>query len=238
MPMLGVHKAMQLLGIHRMSDLKPEFYRYCRSKGAAFGHSARSRNAVKAWGQTKAFLDKFTDYELTLPTDIELKSIDGIFNEEVFNRLEKQFGEPFFSSSYSYKWRVESAFNDDLISIALDNSKYEGVTGSLVSMSLYFNFYWKTFSKSLIDDNSDAFGHFFRKGHHGKFSVSISDRVFIQPEFVVPIESNEKLSAFVDQIVEDLPFKFQNKSFISFYSMMLKNGKTKYKAIGYYNENS
>ncbi len=221
-----------------MSNPAPEFYRYCRSKGAAFGHSARSRNLVKAWNQTKKFLDQFTVYELTLPIEIELKSVDGEFNKELFNRLKAQFGEPLSSSDYSHRWSFVSDYNDELVAIVLDNPKYEKVFDGPVSMRLYFNFHWKNLSNELLEKYSDTFLHFFNQEFHGKFSVHISDRVFIQPEFVVPIDILGNLDVFVEHIKKELPFKFQEKSFISFYTRVLKNGKTKYKAIGHYNENS
>ena len=226
------------LGIKMVSNSAPEYYRYCRSKGAAFGHSARSRNPIKAWNQTKKFLDNFTNYELTLPVEIDLQSIDGEFNQELLKRLKSQFGEPTSSSSRIIHWSFDADYSDDLVLIALDNAKYEKVDDGPVSIKLYFNFYWKNLDSKLLKKYSNAFSHFFKQGHHGKFSIYVSDRVFIQPEFVVPIDTIEILDVFVGELREELPFKFQDKSFISFYTMKLKNGNSKYKAIGYYGENS
>ena len=43
-----------------------EFYRYCGSENAAFGHNVRSRYLDAARHQAKLFLDEITAHELAL----------------------------------------------------------------------------------------------------------------------------------------------------------------------------
>lgn len=220
-----------------MSHQEPEFYRYCRSKGAAFGHGARSRKPIKAWTETKHFLDKFTVYKLTRTVKIEQRSTDHVFDQTLFTRLVNQFGDPVSSYEYSHHWEINTDYSDDLVSIALDHLKHKKKHDNTISVRMYFNFHWKVFNDCLIAKYSDIFDHFYNEGYHGKFSVTLSDHVFIQPEFVVPIETPEKLDHFVESLKEELPFNFKDKSFISFFLKTFKNGKTTYKAMGHYNKN-
>ena len=221
-----------------MNSYFPEFFRYCREKGSGFGHGARKRDPIKAWQETMLFLEKYTNYKLTLPLEIALRVSNGEFDRNLYENIVSLLGVPEQSDEYWMRWRSSRDYDNALNCFIMENFKYSAGYEYDMSIRLHFSFHWKTLDQNLIEKNSDVFQHFFRDRGHGDFGVSIDNRLFIQPEFVVPIDNWDNFHRFVKNLTEDLPFIFSNKSFIAFYRKILKSGKKSFKSIGYYGEKS
>ena len=220
-----------------MTNPVPEFFRYCRSKRSAFGHRSRIRDPVKAWLETKEFLDSYTTYELSQPSEITLRVTDGEYDHGFYEDIVSIFGQPIKIDEQWIRWRTERKFDPEINMFIQKHFKYNPSYEYNLNIQLNFTFFWKVIDKKILDENSEVFSHFSKKGDHGHFWVSINNRLFIQPEFVVPFASWSKLHDFTSQLINDLPFKFDDKAFISFYTEKLKSGKTRYKSIGNYSEN-
>lgn len=87
---------------HRISRV----FRYCRDKGRGFGHGAQKRDPVNAWLEAKAFLDAYTDYELTLPVEITLRVSNSEFDRNLDERIVSLLGKPEGSDAH---WCIGAA---------------------------------------------------------------------------------------------------------------------------------
>jgi hypothetical protein len=221
-----------------MGNPYPEFFRYCRDKGSAFGHGARKRDPVLAWEETLKFLNRHTNYEMALPMEISLRVINGEFNRNLYEKIIILLGDPESSNEQWLKWRVLRPLDEAINLFIKNNCKYGAGYEYDMSIHLYLRFWWKNLDSDLNAEYKEVFERFSRHKEHGHFNVYIDNRLFIQPEFIVPLDNWERFHSFVNTLIDDLPFKFSNKSFISFYSKKLKNGKVSYKSLSYYGKTS
>jgi len=219
-----------------MDNKYPEFFRYCRTKGHAYGHGARKRDPVKAWLETKHFLDSFTTYKLTRPMEVTLRVENGEFDRTLYKNIVTVFGNPVETNDRWLKWRYDKGFDEKINSFILNNCQYAPGYEYQLSVELHFSFCWKNLANEIANKYKEIFKHFFKLRGHGDFSVFIGNRLFIQPEFVVPLDSWEQLHAFTDALIKNLPFNFSSKSFISFYTKKFKNGNIKYVSLSDYSK--
>lgn len=221
--MLGL-RVVELMGI--------QFVRYCRSKSDDFGNAAKKRNVREAWISTKYFLDTYTDYNLSSSASIELYGSKNGVSPELLERITSKYGNTELGRGTPYRWRLTNEFDEEMLNLAFENEKYEGYVSGPVVVLLPFEFRWKNIDSDVIDSYKEVFECFYR-GSHGQFHLIVSEKIFIQSEFIIPypIHSSE-FDRMLSKLRSDLPFKLSDISLVAFDSLILKNGKTKYKAVG------
>ena len=215
---------------------QPEFFRYSRPKCSAFGHAARTKNPILAWQETKGFLDEFTEYKLTLPTKVELKSCCDSISTELINKITEVFGAPNKDEKNNYTWECDLQFNDQLNKFITNILEADKSCNNL-EIQLHFQFRWKEYDSNFHNKYAHIFNHYIGNGFHGDFTVYLGRRIFIQPEFILIITDDHRFPDFSKLLINRLPFKFSEKSFISFYTKTLKNGNKFYKSISSYDYN-
>ena len=219
-----------------MDNKYPEFFRYSRSKGTGYGHGAKKRDPVKAWIETKNFLDSYTTYKVALPVEVTLKVENGEFDRGLYENIITVFGSPVETNDHWLRWRYDKGFNETINSFILNNCRYSPGYDYDMSIKLHFNFYWKQLTKELTIKYKEVFDCYFKLGGHGSFSIFIDNRLFIQPEFIVPVDSWEQFHSFTNDLIKNLPFNFSSKSFKSFYTKKFKNGNIKYVSLSEYRQ--
>jgi hypothetical protein len=212
--------------------MKLEFVRYCRAKSSAFGNAASRRNIRLAWRDTKSFLDTYTEYYLPIQPYIELWCADNGIPKEILERITERYGETDTEGGTPYRWYLPKELDEDTVSLAFENENYEKPRRGPVILHLPFSFKWKNIASNILDLYKDVFEYFY-KGAHGQFSLILSDRLFIQSEYVIPYAIDSlNFSEFVASLRSSLPYKLSDNSMVAFESHQLKNGRIKYKAVG------
>ncbi|OZG71063.1 hypothetical protein BTA51_23465 [Hahella sp. CCB-MM4] len=211
-----------------------EFIRYCRSKSSAFGNAARKRDPEKAWKETIAFLDGYTNYGLSIQPTIELWNTSQPSMERLLSQVKAEYGETDFESGTPYRWLLPKKFDPKLLQLVFMNKDHPTQGVGPIRIHLPFWFEWKSIPIPVLEKYSDVF-EYFNRGKHGSFSIIIDSRLFIQSEFVIPyglgtIEASE----FINDLRSKLPFKLSDSSLVCFRSKLLKNGKVTYKSYGTY----
>ena len=207
-----------------------QFVRYCRPKSSAFGNSTSKRNVRDAWVATKKFLDEYTDYFHSIQPHIELWDSSNL--DELLEVVSTKYGETDISTGTPYRWYVSKKFDEGVVSLAFENEKYEKNKMGPVVVHLPLYFKWKDLDPENAELYKDVFNYFYN-GSHGEFNIIVSDKVFIQSEFIIPypVKSRE-CNVFIEMLRNHLPYKLSDNSLVAFYSRILKNGKTQYKAMG------
>lgn len=209
-----------------------QFVRYCRSKSDDFGNVAKKRNVRDAWVSTKHFLNTYTDYNLSSSASIELCGSKNGVSPELLELITSKYGNKELGRGTPYRWRLTNEFDEEILNLAFENEKYEGYVRGPVVVLLPFEFRWKNIDSDIIDSYREVFEHFYR-GSHGQFHLIISDKIFIQSEFIIPYPIHTaEFNSMLSKLRNDLPFKLSDESLVAFDSVILKNGNTKYKAVG------
>jgi len=170
--------------------------------------------------------------------EISLRVKNGDFDRILYENIITLLGDPKSSNEQWLKWRVSRLLDEDINLFINEHCKYSAGYEYDMSIHLYLQFWWKSLDSDLNAEYNEVFEHFSKHKEHGHFSVYIDNRLFIQPEFIVPLDNWDNFHSFVNALIEDLPFTFSNKSFISFYSKKLKNGEVSYKSLSYYGKKS
>ena len=201
-----------------MYDESAEWLIYHPPKSVGFGHQSRVRNARKAWGLTKAFLEEFTYAEFghictLMCIDLD-ESLDQAIMQDRVKAARELFGPETSSLKQSFSWELSEKSLESAIEFALEDDKFPRMPYGPTSLYFYYRFLWLDFLES--SGGPGAFNGFDGSDDcYSKLGVDVGgQRVFLQPALVFPGSwQSPKARSFLDKIEPKTPFRFRDQYF-------------------------